>query len=113
MDSFEESNDVKEVFDVLDKYFKLQEQINNPKREGMIKALSEAQNVAFNEILKIEYSQGDIVPMFWINFSNEDLYRKLWQYQQGIWNHCVNKYGENILKQILKEYKEKQRLNND
>ena len=90
----EQLQELHEMRDCVEKYFHLQEQIKKPTREGMIKALSEAQSVAGNEIITIEHSQGDVIPIPWTSFSNEDLYRKLNQYQQGIVNHCIRKFGE-------------------
>lgn len=103
MESFERLKDTKEIKDFIESYRKLQVQISNPTREGMIEALSNAQNVAHQEITIIEKQQGDIYPMLWSNFPNDDLYRKLTQYQQGLFYHAVNKFGEEIVKKILKE----------
>lgn len=97
-----ESKESKEINDFLESFFKLQAQINNPTRDGMIAALSKAQNVARHEITMVEKSQGDIYPMPWSGFQDEDLYRKLLQYQQGLYNHAVNKFGEEIAKKLLK-----------
>lgn len=99
-----ETKEAKEVIELLEKYFKLQAQINNPTRFGMIDALSDAQNVARQEITSLEQSQGDIYPMPWASFQDSDLYRKLRQYQQGLYNHAVNKLGEETFKKLLTEY---------
>lgn len=107
MENAERFKDVKEAKDIgelIDKYFKLQAQINNPTKDGMIEALSGAQNVARQEITMVEQSQGDIYPMRWSDFSYNDLYRKLSQYQQGLYNHAVNKLGEEVFKKLLKEH---------
>ncbi len=98
-----EAKEAKEAIELLEKYFKLQAQVNNPTRFGMIEALSDAQNVARQEITSLEQSQGDIYPMPWTRFSDRDLYRKLTQYQQGLYNHAVNKLGEEMFKKLLKE----------
>ena len=104
-DRLSETKEEKETVELLvEKYFKLQTQINNPTRSGMIDALSDAQNVAWQEITTLEQSQGDIYPMPWTSFQNMDLYRKLSQYQQGLYNHAVNKLGEEAFKKLLKEY---------
>ncbi|MDE6017110.1 MAG: hypothetical protein K2H41_15700 [Acetatifactor sp.] len=107
MENSERFNDVKEakeIGELIEKYFKLQAQINNPTKDGMIEALSDAQNVARQEITMVEHSQGDIYPMLWSDFSYNDLYRKLSQYQQGLYNHAVNKLGEEGFKTLLKEH---------
>ena len=70
----------------------------------MIEALSGAQNVARQEITTLEQSQGDIYPMPWYDFLYDDLYRKLSQYQQGLYIHAVNKLGEEKFKTLLKEH---------
>lgn len=100
---FGEDNSVEEVKDLIEKYFRLQEQIDNPTRAGMIKALSGAQKIAKEEITEIEKSQGDISQMPWSDFQDEDLYRKLPQYKQGLYNHAVNKVGEETFKYMLEE----------
>lgn len=92
-----------EVKDVIEKYYQLEDQKSRPSREGMIKALSDAQQVASSEILIVERKQGDIYPAPWTAFQDHDLYRKLDQYQQGLLTHCVNKYGEEFVKKAIKE----------
>lgn len=104
MESSEKFNDAKEMGELIEKYLKLQEQKNNPTKDGMIEALSGAQNVARQEIIMLEQSQGDIYPMLWSDFPYNDLYRKLSQYQQGLYNHAVNKLGEEAFKKLLKEH---------
>lgn len=104
MENSEKFNDAKEIEELIEKYFKLQAQINNPTKDGMIEALSDAQNVARQEITMLEQSQGDIYPMLWSNFPYNDLYRKLSQYQQGLYNHAVKKFGEEAYKKLLKEH---------
>lgn len=100
-----QAKDVKEVTDITDivkKIVALQRQINNPTRDGMINALMEAKLTAGVEIQQIEYSQGDTILMPWENFSNQDLYRKLSQYQAGLRQHCIKKVGEKALEEMLK-----------
>lgn len=96
-------NELKEAKDIIDKFKKLQAQKDNPTREGMIKALSEAQQVAGNEIVEVEHMQGDVIPMLWSDFSDADLYRKLTQYQQGIYNHCLKKFGQEVVDKLLNQ----------
>lgn len=96
-------NELKEAKDIIDKFKKLQAQKENPTREGMIKALSEAQQVAGNEIVEVEHMQGDVIPMLWSDFPDADLYRKLTQYQQGIYNHCLKKFGQEVVDKLLNQ----------
>lgn len=101
---FTDAKEAKEGMELLEMYLELQAQIANPTRFGMIAALSNAQIVAPQEITTLEISQGDIYNMLWTSFSDCDLYRKLSQYQQGIYIHAVNKLGEEAFKKLLKEY---------
>ncbi|MBR1701597.1 MAG: hypothetical protein IJ716_06525 [Lachnospiraceae bacterium] len=94
-------NELKEAKDIIEKFKKLQAQKENPTREGMIKALSEAQQVAGNEIVEVEHMQGDVIPMLWSDFPDADLYRKLTQYQQGIYNHCLKKFGQEVVDKLM------------
>ena len=111
MENFERISEAKEAkgaIELLEKYLKLQAQIDNPTRFGMIDALSDAQNIARQEITSLEQSQGDIYPMPWTSFQDSDLYRKLAQYQQGLYKHAVNKFGEEAFKKLLKEHEKSQ-----
>lgn len=102
---FSKVKDVKDKKDILDavkKIMVLQEQINTPTRDGMINALNDAQLTAKNEIQQIEYSQGDTIPTPWICFSNQDLYRKLSQYQEGLQQHCIKQIGKKAFEELLK-----------
>ena len=80
----------------------LQRQINNPTRDGMINALSDAQSTAGKEIQQVEYSQGDTIPTPWVCFPDQDLYRKLSQYQEGLRQHCIKRL-EKSLEELLKK----------
>ncbi len=97
---------LKEVKDIIEKYLQLEDQKSRPSRDGMIKALSEAQQVASSEILIVERNQGDVYPAPWTLFQDHDLYRKLTQYQQGLLTHCINIYGEELVKKAIKEITE-------
>ena len=99
-----EAKEAKEIYDLINSYLKLQDQLKNPTRFGMIEALSSAQNVARQEITDLEKQQGDIYPMLWTDFQDQDLYRKLRQYQQGLYRRAVNRLGEEAFKKIVKEY---------
>ena len=100
---FGEGNNVEEIKDLIEKYFRLQEQIDNPSRAGMIKALSAAYSIAQNEIAEIERGQGDISQTSWADLQDHDLYSKLPQYKQGLYNYAVNKVGEETFKYMLDE----------
>lgn len=100
---FDKNKDIKDIKDILDAIKKmraLQEQINNPTRSGMTSALSDAQSIAREEILQVEYSQGDTVPTPWACIPYEDLYRKLSQYQEGLRQYCIKKVGEKAFKEL-------------
>lgn len=92
----------KDVKDAIDKIKKLQEQIDRPTREGMIKALSDAKTSAPIEILATEISQGDTNFMLWEQFSDADLYRKLSQYQQGLKAFCISNVGQYTFEQLMR-----------
>lgn len=103
---FEQMKDIKDVEDISDavkKIVTLQKQINNPTRDGMINALSDAQSTAGKEIQQLEYSQGDTIPTPWVCFRDQDLYRKLSQYQDGLRQHCIKKVGEKVFEELLKK----------
>ncbi len=91
----------KEMADFLKAYTELAKQRKKPDRYGMIQALSDAQNVAFTEITNVEHQQGDVIPMLWSEFSDQDLYRKLTQYQQGMIDSARKKFGEELAKKLL------------
>lgn len=97
-----EAKDVKDIEDAVKKIVALQRQINNPTRDGMINALSDAQSTAGKEIQQVEYSQGDTIPTPWVCFPDQDLYRKLSQYQEGLRQHCIKKIGKKAFEELLK-----------
>lgn len=92
---------VKEIKEVFDKYQALQRQIQHPTRDGMIKALKGATEVAFSEISQSEYSRGNIYSVPWESISDAELYQKLPQYQKALLSHCINKYGESVVNQYV------------
>ena len=94
---------IKEITDVIKKYNQLEEQRKNPTRDGMLKALQDAQWLAPIEIKSVEVTQGDVYPMPWTSFTDYDLYRKLPQFQQGLITYCISKYGKDIFEKLLKE----------
>lgn len=103
MGNFEEDVDIDEIKALIVKYFRLQEQIDKPSRDGMIKALSDAQSIAYDEITALEESEGDFAPMSWDDLEDEDLYSKLMQYKQGLYEHAVSRVGEETFKYLLEE----------
>ena len=103
MGNFEEDVDIEEIKNLIEKYFRLQAQIDNPSRDGMIKALTNAQNIAREEISALEESEDDIGQTPWDDLEDGDLYSKLLQYKQGLYNYAVNKVGEETFKYLLEE----------
>ena len=96
------AKEAKEIKELVEKYLKLQTQINHPTRDGMIEALSGAQKVAGQEISVLERSQGEVYLTPWENIPNNYLYCKLAQYQRGLYNHAVKMLGEEAFKELLK-----------
>ena len=101
---FNDAKEAKEIGEIIEIYFKLQAQINNPTREGMIEALSEARRIAPQEISMREYNQGETCFTPWSNIPDEYLYSKLGQSQQGLYFHSVKKFGEIKVKNSLEKY---------
>lgn len=99
-----ENKELKEIEEFIKAYRKLEYQINNPTRDGMIRALSDAQKVAYNEIMELERSQGNVYFKPWSDFPTRDLLRKLPKYKQGLNNHAVKKFGEETFKHMLEEH---------
>ncbi len=100
-------NDVNEIKDIMEKsgflkaYIKLEAQTHNPSRDGMIDALKEALNVAWTDIKSVEVSRGETTPTPWEKIPNDVLFGKLAEYKQGMYQHAVNKYGEEVVKKLL------------
>ena len=103
MEDFEKDVDIEEIKDLIEKYFRLQEQIDNPSRDGMIKALTSAQRIAHDEITAIEENDDEIAQVPWSDLEDYDLYRKLPQYKQGLHNYAVSRVGEETFKYLLEE----------
>ncbi len=102
-----DAQDQKDIMDAVKKIKALQWQIKNPTRDGMINALRDAQSTAEDEIFQIEQSQGDTIPTPWVCFPDQDLYRKLSQYQEGLRQHCIKKIGQKAFEELLKEAEKK------
>ena len=103
MGNSEKDIDVDGVKELIEKYFRLQEQIDNPTRDGMINALANARSIAYDEIIALEMIQGDIERRPWSELEDFELYRKLPQYKEGLYNHAVKKVGEETFKYMLEE----------
>ncbi len=99
-----EAKELKEIDDFIKAFLKLETQKRNPTRDGMIHALSESLNVAWIDIKNVEASRKETVPTPWEQIPNHILFEKLTEYQQGLYNHAVKKYGEELIKRILSEY---------
>ena len=98
----QDNKTLKEVYDIVEKYKKLQEQIVNPDHRGMLEALQGAQAIAFFEVRSTERQQGDNVLMPWESFRDDDLYRKLSQYQIALRKRAIALVGEKTFGEILK-----------
>lgn len=96
-------NDQKDILEAIEKIKKLQAQRQNPDRNGMIDALQDAKNKAPLAITAFELSQGDTHWMPFANFSDEDLYRKLLQYQQGLEAYCIEKIGKKAFDELMRK----------
>lgn len=102
-----EASDIKDANDAMDKIQKLRDQMKNPTRDGMIKALREAKMSAQVEIIALEVSQG---ATNWVPFSaasDSQLYALLGQYEQGLKLHCIAKIGEKAFDEQMQKRSEK------
>ena len=102
-----DAKDGKDILDAVGKIVALQQQLNNPTRDGVIWALQDARAVASDEIRQIGHDQGDTILMPWEYFSNQDSYRKLSQYQNGLRQYCIKKIGQKAFEELLKGALEK------
>ena len=93
--------ELKEIDDFIKAFMKLEAQKRNPTRDGMIDALKDALNVAAVEIRNVESSRNETTPTPWENIPDNILYAKLSEYQQGLYQHAVNKFGEEQIKKRL------------
>lgn len=99
--------DMQEKVKILECYVKLTRQKNNPTRQGMIDALSSAKKLAPHEITSIETRQGEVYLTAWEAISDEELYRKLSDYQLGLYNFCIKKWGKEKFEDMLRDYVKK------
>jgi len=98
-----EVKELKEMEDFINAYMKLEAQKRNPSREGMIEALKDALKVASTDIKSVEESYGETTPTPWENIPNEVLYSKLFEYQQGMYQHAIKKFGEEVVKKLFEK----------
>lgn len=98
--SSKEIQNIKDVKEAIEKIKKLDQQLCAPDRDGMISALMEAKNKAPREIFALEQIQGDTKWMPAESFTNNDLYRKLSQYRQGLEAYCIEKVGKQIFDKL-------------
>ena len=99
----EKIKDDKEMIDIVEKIIKLKHQIEHPDRNGMIEALQDAQQIAFDDIIQsIHQQSGGVYSKAWSDFSDSELYHMLPQYHQGLINHGIAKIGKGRLEQMIK-----------
>jgi hypothetical protein len=91
----------KDVIDAINKIKKLQAQRINPDRNGMISALCDAKMTAPIEITTLEFSQGDMNWKLFDNFTDNELYYKLEQYQKGLENYCIERIGKQLYDELM------------
>ena len=103
-DNLKETRDIEDNKELIESYIRLQKQRENPSRTGMVEALSGAQKIAREEITILEKKQGDIYLTPWYEFPDNDLYRKLSQYQLGLYNHAIKKIGKDAFEELIQKY---------
>ena len=99
--NLENLHGLKELSDCIEKIKQIDDQRKAPTRDGMIKALAEAQSIAFIEIAAAQIPQGASYKP-WKDFTDEALYNMLLPYRQGLCQHCIIKFGEKAFEQALK-----------
>lgn len=99
--SWKQIEEQKEIMDAIKKIKELQRQRQCPDRNGMISALLDAKQTAPLAITTLELMQGDNRWMPFSDFSNEALYWKLGQYQQGLTNYCIEKIGKQYFDELM------------
>ena len=95
--------DQRDVLEAIEKIKKLRMQRRFPDRNGMITALQDAKNKAPLEITALEFSQGDTHWMPFTDFPDTDLYRKLYQYEQGLEAYCIEKIGKQMYDKLMSD----------
>ena len=104
LEEIKHNKELKEIEEFIKAYRELEYQISNPTRDGMVRALSDAQKIAYNEIMELEKVHGAIRFIPWHELTNHDLICKLPKYKQGLNNHAVKKFGEETFKHLLEEH---------
>lgn len=92
---------LKDICNIVEKILKLQRQIENPTRQGMIDALREAQSVALFEVKSLEFNRRNTVLMPYDSFTNVELYGKLPVFQEALRNHAINLAGQKAFEEAL------------
>ena len=101
--SWKQIEEQKEIMDAIKKIKELQRQQQHPDRNGMISALIDAKQTAPLDIIALEQMQTVNCWMPFDAFSNETLYWKLGQYQQGLENYCIEKVGKQMFDEFMKK----------
>ena len=70
-------------------------------RQAMIRELSSAQALAKQEIREAEQRDGDINQIPWELFPDEDLSRKIYQYEQALCKKGIKEIGEKAFNEFL------------
>lgn len=95
---------IQEQSEAIDCIVELDRQLVMPIREGMIQAIIKSRKCAGKEILMLEQQQGECNYMSIMNATNDQLYNKMLQCRQALYNHCVNKLGQEVIDNVLKEF---------
>ena len=105
MELIKEMNEQRKAVECI---VEINKQINGvPTREGMISVIERSKKYASNEIRQIEqqHKESTYTYVTFAEASNEQLFQKMLECRQAIYLHCVNKLGEKIVKNMLKEFK--------
>lgn len=98
----ENINDIDEQRKAINCIIEIEQQKKMPTRNGMIQAIINSHNYASIEIRRMEEQKGEFDYVSFVNASDEQLYNKMLECQQAIYNHCFNKFGEEVAKSIFK-----------
>ena len=95
---------IREQSEAIDCILELNRQLVMPTREGMIQAIIKSRKCAGEEIVMLEHQQRECNYMPIMNATDDQLYNKILQCRQAVYNHCVNKLGQEVIDNILKEF---------
>lgn len=95
---------IREQSETIDYILELNRQLVMLTREGMIQAIIKSQKCAGEEIVMLEHQQRECNYMPIMNATDDQLYNKILQFRQAVYNHCVNKLGQEVIDNILKEF---------